>query len=853
MRKEILISLLLLTLIGLGTFYYFSTVVPEHKSQSLESSLPDETAMALYMEDFSALQTDTLFPAMWNHAVAVGRSGESDKSLLQLFADTELLNKIKGISGFITLVQVSKNSLGEMWVLGFGFDKVELESLIFKHSEYNKVEPRHFSGAEYFEYPLSGNQSLYVYFNNEITIVSLKSVLIERAIGAVGVESALSEFVKSNLPFQRNLFLNYDILSSGHQAHNGDEFKGLASFDWKWNETGVSLVGTIKDKSFSDKLQAPASFQLYGALNSGVESFFVTAMDVSAIFQNSENIGKLESEMGVNIVDELSNLFTHEKVAGSQKMPSLDENESRFFLMGVRDPKKLYGLLEQSAIKPDSLDSISTPRMWSALPQVLFNIESIGWEECHLSVVGKYLLATKNDEAAKQLGFSSEGKMSFLATTSYLDLQEAFESTSSSLSFFDLTDYSLDERQSLNLVFGSTFQKTSDGASLLFRTEKGVNEVFVEARSVSDKKKVVSKERLQVLWISNVDSTVAWGPFKVYNHSTKKPSILVCDEKAILYQMDHTGKVLWKRQLSGIPQGKPYELDVYKNNKVQYLVGNQQEIYLFDRKGRDVKHFPITLADTATSPIVCFNRGKNKSYEIFVGCENEKLYGFSGDGIPLGGWLGVELDSTLVQPIQYFVKDKKTHFFGHMANGKVQFWTKEGNPGISPIQLGTIGSTPFKMSFASTLENCVLTTSDTAGRLVRAKLSGKVEITRLGMWEGKQHLKVIDIDGVGNRDYLFSEGNRLIAYRENETHLFKLLFENDIINPPIVLGSTPLQFGIVLANGQTYLVDPIGEKKLGPSNVRGRLFTADLDDDEVLELITTKGKNTLVAYKMKND
>lgn len=847
-----------MALIGSGTFYYFSAFVPESKSQTLESALPSETALAFYVEDFDLIESDSLFAGIWSHAVVVGSEGMKTGLLLNLVKGTALLEQLKGTKGFMALVQTSKNSLDELWVLNQMQSQSEFESLLFGETKPVSGEPQHFSGTEYFEYGLKKGVNLYAYFNNGFTLVSYKAIVIERAIVGNG-SSPMVEFVSSNLPFQRNLFLNYDLLDGGNELspeyssiRGQMNFKGLASFDWKWNDREISLVGNLRDKSIATEFGSPIAFQCYDEINSSIASLSLSTMEASTAFQIPENVKKLNDEMGVNITDEMSELFTNEWVSGEFNIPSIDKSASRFFMMGVSNPKRLNELLSQSRSDVDSLDSISSKNSWSALPQMLFNIESVGWGECHLSIQGQYLLAVRSQEVLNLIVSSSRENSSFLATPEFMELQETFESPSSSLSFFNLKSTELNAGLYLDLVFGSISNNTLNTASLLVRTEKGANDVFMEARLVREEKRAIANDDYEVLWISKVDSAIAWGPYEVYNHSTKRASILVCDEKAVVYQLDHNGKILWRRQLSGIPIGEPFELDVYKNNKVQYLIGSQDEVYLFDRKGRDVKHFPIKLADTATTPVVCFNRGGNKSYEVFVACANQKLYGFKGDGSPLGGWLGLTLDSTMVQPIQYFVKDKKTYFFGHTANGKVNFWTSNGKPSLAPIQLGTIASTPFTMSFASALDNCQLVTSDTAGRVVKAELSGKVEIVRLGMWSGKQYLNVLDLDGVGNRDYLFSEGNRLIGYRENETHVLKAQFESEIINPPIVLANTPLQLGIGLANGQTYLVNQSGEKMAGPNKSNGRLFMADLSGDGSLELIATKGASAVVAYKMEN-
>lgn len=88
--------------------------------------------------------------------------------------------------------------------------------------------------------------------------------------------------------------------------------------------------------------------------------------------------------------------------------------------------------------------------------------------------------------------------------------------------------------------------------------------------------------------------------FKVTNCGTGKKNTLRQNPDNTIELIDEKGKSLWKVKLSGRLCGRVYEVDYYKNRKIQFLMCEGKNLHLIDRLGREVGGFPMRLAAPAT-------------------------------------------------------------------------------------------------------------------------------------------------------------------------------------------------------------------------------------------------------------
>ena len=130
--------------------------------------------------------------------------------------------------------------------------------------------------------------------------------------------------------------------------------------------------------------------------------------------------------------------------------------------------------------------------------------------------------------------------------------------------------------------------------------------------------------------------------------------------------IDNKGIILWKKEVDGPILSAIYEVDLLKNNKIQYLFNTQKAIYLVDRNGNFASNYPIKLKSPATNGIAVFDYEKNKDYRILVACENKSIYNLKIDGKAIDGWKFEKSKHAITKTIQHEVVDGKDYLIASL-------------------------------------------------------------------------------------------------------------------------------------------------------------------------------------------
>jgi len=148
-----------------------------------------------------------------------------------------------------------------------------------------------------------------------------------------------------------------------------------------------------------------------------------------------------------------------------------------------------------------------------------------------------------------------------------------------------------------------------------------------------DKKPDVEKN-----WTIKLDTLVINRPQLLRNHYNGTFELFVQDQGNTIYQIDREGKILFKRTLDSPIVGEVKQIDYYTNTKLQTLFVAGNKLYLIDRNGENVEHFPVTLPAKATSSVAVFDYEKDRKYRYFVATSDKKVYAFDKEGKMLTTW-----------------------------------------------------------------------------------------------------------------------------------------------------------------------------------------------------------------------
>ncbi|MDR2362570.1 MAG: hypothetical protein LBD91_07565 [Prevotellaceae bacterium] len=142
--------------------------------------------------------------------------------------------------------------------------------------------------------------------------------------------------------------------------------------------------------------------------------------------------------------------------------------------------------------------------------------------------------------------------------------------------------------------------------------------------------------------------------FPVINHNTKATEYLTQDSDHIITLVDGKNKkTLWSQKIDGAIQDSVYQIDFYKNGKLQMLFITASKVYLIDRNGNPVALYPLTLPSPARYLSV-FDYNKDYDYRVFIGFANRTVRAYDKKGLAVEGWKTYTAPATLTRAPAFF-------------------------------------------------------------------------------------------------------------------------------------------------------------------------------------------------------
>ncbi|MDR3134081.1 MAG: hypothetical protein LBU42_08720 [Prevotellaceae bacterium] len=140
--------------------------------------------------------------------------------------------------------------------------------------------------------------------------------------------------------------------------------------------------------------------------------------------------------------------------------------------------------------------------------------------------------------------------------------------------------------------------------------------------------------------------------FPALNHNNKQWEYLVQYANNDIALVDKNGAGQWRKKMAGAIVDTMYQLDFYKNGKLQMLFLTAGKLYLIDRKGNAVPPFPLSLPAAATK-LAVFDYDKNKEYRLFV-VQGNKVYAYDKKGRTVDGWKIFAPPATITRAPEFF-------------------------------------------------------------------------------------------------------------------------------------------------------------------------------------------------------
>lgn len=320
-------------------------------------------------------------------------------------------------------------------------------------------------------------------------------------------------------------------------------------------------------------------------------------------------------------------------------------------------------------------------------------------------------------------------------------------------------------------------------------------------------------EEPKTIWECHLDTNIRTKPAFVTNHYTKEKEIFVQDENNTIYLINNIGRVLWQKKLDEKINSEIFQIDFYKNSKLQLLFSTKNKLHLIDRNGNYVEDYPKNLPSPATAGMSLFDYENNKEYRIFVPSENRKVYNFNKEGNIVKGWRFENTDTRVTQPVQHFRIGTKDYIV-FADQYRIYILNRRGEIRVEPeTQFRKSKNNKF-IPEENTDTKPRLVTTDSEGKIYYIYFSGKVKSRNVKEFSENHWFEYKDITGNGTKNLIFLDNNTLNVYKHNGEKLFTRNFDTKIAGPPLYFEFSARDYKLGLVSreaNEIYLINKNGK------------------------------------------
>lgn len=329
------------------------------------------------------------------------------------------------------------------------------------------------------------------------------------------------------------------------------------------------------------------------------------------------------------------------------------------------------GILEQSEeLKIETFQDVDIVQMGDLdFPGKVFGNYFKGFTTTYFAVIGDYMVFGESPQSIKSLindieseeVWSRSLEKNFLVERYftdanfgyYVDLKQAIDWLDSNLS--EKGKKSLGGVKDLFSQVGMFSIQITNENEKLFTNVISVFEGQMLASVDAPIEAEATLEKSAVLSELFFESPLASKPFVVKNHVDRSLEVLVVDSTNKLHLVSSKGTLLWSYQLSGPLVSSIHQIDVYKNQKLQYLLATAEQVYCLDRLGKAVEGYPYSMkqGSKVIQHLSVIDYDGSKDYRIGVASNDGFLELHNIFGKVLDGWNPIKFDSPITQALKH--------------------------------------------------------------------------------------------------------------------------------------------------------------------------------------------------------
>ncbi len=635
------------------------------------------------------------------------------------------------------------------------------------------------------------------------------------------------------------------------QAGSFSDFASWTELDVDFDEEKILLNGiSVADDSLNNFLSV---FDGQGTINFKADevlpkntSFFVSFgfsdkerffnkleeyfSHTDSYYKREEQIKKIESGLRTDFKTTLKQIIKDEAIVATTIVPVEPSDKTTFFIFHTEGrtfaEQQLNSWLSNYAVRK-GIEENSLKDVYSVDKETKFTIYKFPYPSFPGIWLGKPFTMAKAGFAAFNDNYmvfcnSEEGLQEYLhnmVLDATLDKDIRYVRFKQNVSNHSNINIYLDVNRAFSLgrqIFNSDISKQLEDKEESIRKVQAVNWQIIQDKGLFFNSLALgfnpkAQEEAQTTWQSNIGSSVKFKPEIVLNHNDpENREIILQDEQNNLQQITNEGRIRWSVPIAEPILSEIFQIDYYKNGNLQYLFNTKNKLYLIDRNGNNVAHFPISFSSPATAGVNVFDYDNNRNYRYFIPHENKKVVAYDYSGKIITGWIFKQTDHIVTTPVQYFRIDRKD-YIAFKDQSRIYVLDRRGNPRVDIPVTFENSHAPLILNLDGTPK---IIATDVNGKVYYIFFNGKYAEKRIDKFSVNHFFTCDDLDGNGVPDFVFVDGNELKVVDENGKKLYSEKFKNVINEPPNIydFGAGLKKVGVVDASAnRIYLFNPDGK------------------------------------------
>jgi len=782
--KRTFIVFFILIIVAGGVYYYFTQV--QHKRVDSWSLVPT-SAIIVYenshlVDNWNTILERSVWKTMkkmpyfsqWESGLneadsLTGKDGSLDK----LFRNRRFLISAHVISSqefdFLFNLdlydQAGENAFNQI-ILGIQRD-------------YNMVsKSRTYQGFELIDLQRKTDKKTFTYFIYENVVVgSYTSFLVEDVVRTVA--DGMKESFKGHIPSlsnisrlendEGNIYVDYAKLPGllaimiGHQQlesmHEFQNFTDDTYLDVKITDAeillnGITTVDLTSNEDFigTFRNQNPGQIKLMGLIpNTTAVLYHVSFSDFKewqgelSKYWSATDQMQFDRYLDFEAKYQLKLDWVSNEAANAILETPNRENPDQLVFVGIRDKDVVFDELSSFAEKlsEEQGDSLyievynGTPIIqlpFRDFPSILMGGYFKGFENSFITIYEDYLL----------MGNSMQVIKNYLADVDNENVwgksvrKNIFlENTLTETNFSMMINTSLSWNMIMNHInehwkdIFTRYETPLKSFDLISLQISNLDRRFYTSIAIGHQEKKDTKpldSRVQIQQSVYTISPIISKPYVVKNHNNNRFEILVQDSSNILYLVSNEGEILWGDSLKQPIVTNIYQVDFYKNRKLQYLFATKNHLHLLDRNGDYVENYPIKLNEGVEAQFLSvIDYDNSKRYRFMVVDQNGHIYLYDKNGKNLEGWTPRNLEGPLTIPGFHIRVRGGDCMIGIQKNGVLNVMNRRGQmyPGF-PLDLRIPYVNDIFVSIGNDFSSTRIIAISGEGELIEVNLNGKI-------------------------------------------------------------------------------------------------------------------------------